>query len=278
MTVELVRVLTTDGLRLDGACYPPAPGTTNSLPLDGFLLIHGTGGNFYAPGVLEHFAMAAAQAGTPALRINTRGHDGLSGTGGAALEDIDRCRLDLSAWLELVMERGWQRVALVGHSMGGVKSLYASAHELTPAAIVAISPPRFCHQSFQDHPDAESFREDYRRCLELVDAGTGTDLIRVRQPLPLWLTAEGFLAKYGPEDRFDLVRHLPDVDCPVLVIVGRRTISSSPAFSSLPEDLANLGLPADRLSIEIVDDADMEYSNDPAEPFRRTTDWLQESS
>ena len=145
-------------------------------------------------------------------------------------------------------------------------------------ALGPVSPPRFCHQSFQDHPDAESFREDYRRCLELVDAGTGTDLIRVRQPLPLWLTAEGFLAKYGPEDRFDLVRHLPDVDCPVLVIVGRRTISSSPAFSSLPEDLANLGLPADRLSIEIVDDADMEYSNDPAEPFRRTTDWLQESS
>lgn len=278
MTVELVRVLTADDVGLDGALYPAADGTTNPLSLDGFLLIHGTGGNFYAPGVLECFAITAASTGTPALRINTRGHDGLSGSGGAAFEDIDRCRFDLAAWLELVADRGWQKVALVGHSMGGVKALYATAHDVVADAVIAISPPRFCHQSFQDHPDADAFREDYQRSLELVAAGKGTELIRVRQPLPLWITAEGYLAKYGPEDRYDLVRHLPGVACPVLVIVGRRTVSSSPAFSSLPEDLAGLDLPADRLSIEVVDEADMEYANNPAEPFRRATDWLQGSS
>ena len=61
MTRELVHVRTSDGLRLDGALRHPQ--SAASLPVDGFLLIHGTGSNFYAPGVLERFGKQAAAAG-----------------------------------------------------------------------------------------------------------------------------------------------------------------------------------------------------------------------
>jgi len=72
--MELARVETADGIWLDGLFEPAAAGTR---PGDACLLVHGTGSNFYAPGVLEVFARQARDAGLATLRINTRGHDGL---------------------------------------------------------------------------------------------------------------------------------------------------------------------------------------------------------
>ena len=60
MPLELIRVTTNDELYLDGALLLPESEVSSSLPVDAFLLIHGTGSNFYAPGVLETFARQAA--------------------------------------------------------------------------------------------------------------------------------------------------------------------------------------------------------------------------
>ena len=81
MTVELVRTRTDDNVRLEGALFRPTAGSRGprAWPADLVILVHGTGNNFYSPGILEHAAATVAAAGTPALRINTRGHDGLSG-------------------------------------------------------------------------------------------------------------------------------------------------------------------------------------------------------
>jgi len=278
MTVELIRTRTDDNVRLDGALLRSSDTRAKSAawPADLVILVHGTGNNFYSPGILEHVATAVAAAGTPALRINTRGHDGLAGgRGGAALEQIDDCQLDLAAWCAWGRERDWERIVLVGHSMGGVKSIYATAAgAVDPAAIIAISPPRFCHRMFQQHPAAEPFREDYARACEMVEADRGDELIPVRQPLPMWIRAAGYIEKYGPEDRYDLVRHLPQVSCPVLVLVGGDSVERSPAFGSLPVDLAALEIPAERLAVELIAGADMHYTNDPDEPLRRAVEWL----
>src|SRR5579862_6226124 len=102
MTIELVRVTTSDGYHLDGALHLPAAGGVNPFPFDGVLLVHGTGGNFYTHGVLESFALQAAERGVAALRINTRGHDYMSlirgiehsSRGGATYEVLSDCRHD----------------------------------------------------------------------------------------------------------------------------------------------------------------------------------------
>src|SRR5262249_21592298 len=153
-TLELVRIETTDGLVLDGALRRPRK--TGQLPVDAFLLIHGTGSNFYAPGVLETFADQAVAEGTAVLRVNTRGHDGMcsipaqSGSlkGGATCERISDCPLDVDAWANWLEVQGLARVILVGHSMGGVKAIYAQAHapHLAVQGIIGISPPRFAHK------------------------------------------------------------------------------------------------------------------------------------
>ena len=72
--VELCRVTTQDGLHLDGALRVPDQRATQ-LPIDACLLIHGTGSNFTAPGLMETFAHQAVDAGLVSLRVNTRGHD-----------------------------------------------------------------------------------------------------------------------------------------------------------------------------------------------------------
>ena len=81
MTVELARIRTDDNVRLEGALFRPTAGSPGprAWPAALVILVNGTGNNFYSPGILEHAAATVAAAGTPALRINTRGHDGLSG-------------------------------------------------------------------------------------------------------------------------------------------------------------------------------------------------------
>lgn len=63
-TTERLRVRTTDGMTLDGCLMSPevvgSQGATDSVEV--WLLVHGTGGNFYSPGVLETFT--AQMAGT----------------------------------------------------------------------------------------------------------------------------------------------------------------------------------------------------------------------
>src|SRR5258708_716358 len=120
--VELVRVTTEDGFFLEGALHP-AQGVDDPLRVDAFLLVHGTGGNFYSHGVLETFAQQASAAGAAALRVNTRGHDGVSSIagkdrsirGGATYEVVSECIRDITAWIEFLHHRGYGRLALVGY-------------------------------------------------------------------------------------------------------------------------------------------------------------------
>lgn len=284
-SVELCRVATSDGLLLDGALHRPVSPRATRLPVDACLVVHGTGSNFYAPGVLETFARRCAAAGLAALRINTRGHDGIcsipsSGRavrGGATFECIAECALDLAAWIDFLAERGFGKIALAGHSMGGVKSIYALAHDPRPevACVVGISPPRFCHEWFMTHPGADVFRKDYSLAAQCVAEGRPDELLDVKQPLPFLVTAGGFLAKYGPHDDYDVLKHLPILRRPALIILGTQTIVSSPAFDGLPNALEELigRHPHLDLTIRLVENADINYRHDPEAPFRLVAEW-----
>jgi pimeloyl-ACP methyl ester carboxylesterase len=281
--VELCRVATQDGLFLDGALRAPAA-RRSDLPIDACLLIHGTGGNFTAPGMLEAFANQACAAGITTLRVNTRGHDLMariptergSVLGGAAYENIADCRHDIAAWLTLLSDRGCRRIALVGHSMGGVKAIYTLARGSLDhvACLVAVSPPRFNHAHFQRHKLAGQFREDYRRADALVGRGEGETLLQVRQPMPLVMPASGFVAKYGPHDEYDIIKHLPHVRFPTLILIGAESARSSPAFDGLAEELQRQAAERPWLTVRSVEGADTQYSHHLAAPFEHMLDWF----
>ncbi len=288
MPLELVRVTTNDEMYLDGVLYQPPGGKSSELPVDVFLIVHGTGSNFYAPGLLETFAQQAADAGVPALRINTRGHDAVCSNpgpqgaqrGGAAHESIADCRHDLHAWINELLRRGYRNIALVGHSMGGVKSIYTMSQASHPAVkfVISLSAPRFQHAAYRDHPQGAKFRDEYAAARNFVDNGTPDRLMSITLPLPMLITAANYLEKYGPEDQFDIVKHLPSVACPVLLLVGSESITRSLAFSNQPEVLAELAEQQPHIEFQTVKDANTNYSGQWHVPFERAVEWLSRQS
>lgn len=285
--MELVRVATSDGIWLDGSFSLPADPAMMALPIDACILAHGTGSNFYASGVLETFSRQAQGVGLAVLRINTRGHDGISSIhgerksmrGGATYENVAECRLDLAAWIDFLRERGYSRIALCGHSMGGVKSAFTLANDFHPTvkALVLMSSPRFHHETFVNHPNANAFRTDYQTAVRAVSEGRPNELIQVTQPMPFLATAAGFLDKYGPDDHYDLAKLLPKVSCPVLYILGEKSPSQSIGFAGLPETLIALSRQHKHISVSFVEGANTNYSGMDQIPFERAWGWLCET-
>lgn len=275
--LTLCRVTTEDGLHLDGALATSDSHSEQNLPA--LLLIHGTGSNFYGSGILTTLADQAVAEGYPVLRINTRGHDLMASIpsskgsvrGGAAFEQVMDCRHDVTAWCDFLVAQGCRSLVLIGHSLGGVKAFWSQklARHSAVTGIVGLSPPRFVHRRFQADERCEAFRRDFLAAQKLVAEGQPQSLLSMTQPLPLVITAQGFLEKYGPDDPLDYLPILSELDVPKLIMLGGDSVDNNPAFAGLPDDLASLAAIDRRLSVELVPGADINYRNDPAEPWRR---------
>lgn len=279
----LCRVTTEDGLSLDGALS--APEATFQQDRPALLLIHGTGSNFYGSGLLSTLAEHAEDDRYPVLRINTRGHDLLASIpsrqgslkGGAAFEQVLDCHYDITAWCDFLVERNHRSIVLVGHSLGSVKAFWSQKLSRHPAVsgIIGVSPPRFIHHRFLSDKRCEPFRRDFAAAQQLVSDGKPTSLITVTQPLPMVITAQGFLDKYGPDDPLDYLPILEDVAVPKLILVGGDSVQNNPAFNGLPDDLAMIADADHRLLVELIPGADINYRNDPQEPWQRIRAWLE---
>lgn len=268
MLVDLLRITTPDGVLLDGVLQRAT--TSPAWPMDAVLLVHGTGSNFYQSTLLETLAEMFLARGVSALRINTRGHDGVStavkGKGGirqgAAYEAIDDCRHDLLGWTTCARSQVGPRVGLLGHSMGAVKCLYAAAHEaaLAPEMVLAVSPPRLAYERFCASPRRDEFLETFARAEALVAAGQPAALIEATIPLPMVISAGGYVDKYGPAAAIDFVPLLSRLACPVLFTFGEQEVATNAAFHGLPADVA-----AARRPVTVVAGADHFYSGRRAE-------------
>jgi pimeloyl-ACP methyl ester carboxylesterase len=144
---EVVRVRARDGLRLAGRWI--AAESVDSAwipdPHEAILLLHGWSGSI-VPHLVEHGPYLRQTAGV--LGIDFRGHgesdDSPTTFGLREIEDV----AGALAWLG---ERGIERVALVGMSMGGITAIAAVAVlgdgsnrsvDMDPAAPAHVDPPR----------------------------------------------------------------------------------------------------------------------------------------
>ncbi|HEV3143567.1 MAG TPA: alpha/beta fold hydrolase [Gemmataceae bacterium] len=277
MPVELVRTTTSDGLTLDGAWQPASPA---ELTLDAACVVHGTGSNFYSSTFMEMLAANLHGLGISVARINTRGHDGVStavtalgpSRQGAAFEAIDDCRHDLAGWAEWIRKSSGARLLFLGHSMGALKCLYAAAVQasLKPAAIVAISPPHLSYEHFCRSAKADVFRETYRRA-ERLAASENPGLMEVQFPLPMFISPAGYVEKYGPDERYNLVRFVSKITCPVLFLFGQLEVEQGVAFQRLPEELRKLKVG----SVEIIAGADHFYTGVRPAAWAAIEKWFQ---
>lgn len=283
MIAELVQVTTGDGLRLHGALHLPSDKASHGLALDALLLLHGAGGNFYGSALFAGLTARLTAAGLTVLVVNTRGHDAVSTAGsrkyyGAAFEVVDDCRYDIAAWLEFLAQRGYQQIGLAGHSLGAVKAIYYLAHEpQSPVRrLVAISPPRLSHARFLAGPDAAAFTREFAIAEEHVRQGRGETIMAVQFPLPYLVSAAGYLDKYGPEERYNLLNFIDRVACPMLFTFGTIELRRGSAFDGLPEALPAQVQDAKRLKVAIVSGADHFYSSGLGELAGQIEAWLVE--
>jgi alpha-beta hydrolase superfamily lysophospholipase len=288
MLVDLVQTSAADGVTLDGALRTPGrPGTAN-LDVDAFLLLHGTGSNFYTARLLGALALHVLEWGAAALVANTRGHDGISephapagkSLQGAAFEVVDDCRHDITAWVDFLLEQGYGRVAVLGHSLGALKAVYAQARQPHPAVkrLIAVSPPRLSYEVFRAAPQGEHFLRDLAQAESLVTAGRPKALLEIKFPIDYFVSAEGFIDKYGPVQRYDLLSLVDHVACPMLFTYGTAELDRSVAFRGMHELLEAAAARGANLRVAVVAGADHVYSGAYAELAARIQSWLPRTS
>jgi pimeloyl-ACP methyl ester carboxylesterase len=283
--VDLVNTTTRDGFRLDGAYQAPAAGAKPAVPVDAFCLVHGTGGNFYGSTLFDHLVGRLLGLGCGVLRVNTRGHDGISTAAtarggrrlGAAYEVVDDCRHDVAAWVEWLRQHAGPRVGLLGHSLGAVKCLYALAQDpgLKAACLVALSPPRLSYSWFCASPQGPEFLKTFTQAEEAIAAGRPGTLFEVQLPLPFVITAAGYVEKYGPEERYNYLNFIGGVACPTLVTFGGVEVENNVAFRGAPEALREVAVRHPRVAVEVVAGGDHFYSGVRDEAAARVEGWLR---
>ncbi len=251
MSIQLVETWTVDGLRLHGALSAEAPVDGKKPGIDALVLLSGVGSNFYSSSLMSSLSDAMNRAGIATLRINTRGHDTISTVQtrdggrliGAACEIVDDCRFDVTAWVELLLSHGYERIGLLGHSLGALKVLYSQAKQPHQAVsrVIAVSPPRLSHDAFQLGPQSHEFRSSFRRATELSENGQSDELFKATFPFPLVMSAATYLDKYGPESRYDLTKFAADVAVPTCLMFGEVELQSGGiAFAGIDERVREL--------------------------------------
>jgi pimeloyl-ACP methyl ester carboxylesterase len=193
---------------------------------------------------------------------------------------VDDCRHDLAAWVEWLRHQVGPRVGLLGHSLGAVKCLYALAHEpqLQVGCVAAVSPPRLSYSWFCTSAQAEPFLQTYTQAEQHVQEGRAGTLMEVKLPLPFVIAAGGYVEKYGPDERYNFLRFLPGISCPVLITLGSIEVENNMAFQGVPEALAELAGRPSRLTCQVIAGADHFYTSARPALLACLEGWLRSAS
>lgn len=120
----IVHIETPDGLTLHGLFLEPVEKTKTI-----FIHIHGSAGNFYGNKYFNKLSTAIRELGTTYLATNNRGNhvyelEKNAVSYGVSLEKFEDCVVDIDAWIDFALERGYENIILEGHSYGTEKIVY----------------------------------------------------------------------------------------------------------------------------------------------------------
>jgi molybdopterin synthase sulfur carrier subunit len=274
---ELVYIRTEDGLPLEGAIIRPTGERRQPIPL---LFVHGLTGKFYSQTIVM-IGRELASRGYTFVTGNNRGHDGgypvrLTPDSppriyGGSWEDVFECVHDISAWLSFTVGLGFERVGLLGHSLGARKvALYqGTRNDGRVAGLVTASPPI---QSVRPRPELIAQAE------AMVAAGRGQDL------LPWGLSPAGmgtssaraYLDRFKPGwDIFGVEGGdgaIGQVRCPLLAFYG--TNEAWVGGASELEMIKVKARAAARVETRLFEGADHSYTGQHVEVGQALAAWL----
>ena len=243
MKVDLVNIKTTDGFFLDGICTIPKP--IGSSYIDALLLVHGTYGNFYNPGLLD-IAENMTEAGFTVASFNTRAHDVISRSRrddsaeicGTALEYLDDSIQDIDACVKWLNSQGHKNIAILGVSMGAVKVIYYQSNTQNPLvkAIIAVSPVRLSKSFYLRSEAAEPYQIYHNQASLMSQLGKPEGLINIEEeivPGQGIFGAAAYLDKYGSE-KYNIVDYAKNISDPLLLMSG--TLETHPRLVDCTKD------------------------------------------
>ncbi len=214
--VELVRVVTEDGVTLQAALYWPEP-KVNARPKRAVLVTHGTGGSFYGS-ITGFLPPLLAEKGYLGLGLNRRdsGHRYYRST----FEDGVK---DLKAGIDYLISQGAEEIFLVGHSLGSTFVPYYMAMTDDPRVKLlglsgAIADLR--QATVDTHLGSRTkYDEVVREAKIRMDQGRGDELFLI----PLFgrmeaLTYHTFLNYRGPDANTVPVNWIPKIQRSFLLL------------------------------------------------------------
>jgi pimeloyl-ACP methyl ester carboxylesterase len=272
---EIVYADTADGLTLEGVVIRPTTAPARPVPV---IWVHGLTGRFYAKSsILAGRDLAAA--GYTFISGNNRGHDfgarvmnksGVAVLAGGGWERFDESPHDVDAWITLAVSLGFERVVILGHSLGALKVAYYQALRQDPrvAGLVAASPPI---QAARVDPEMKKLAE------RMVAEGKGQDL------LP-WGSSRAGAGTHSAAtyvnrvqtglDQYGLLTAEPaigKVRCPVLAFFG--TVQDTGGWED-HDMIRRNATSAERIDTAIIDGADHVYTGRESAVAQVLLGWL----
>jgi hypothetical protein len=159
-----------------------------------------------------------------------------------------------------------------------VKCLYAAAQEplLKPTCVIALSPPRLSYEAFVNGSRACAFLTTYEEAQNLIAAGKPGQLLEVTVPLPFVIAAAGYVEKYGPDERYNILKFAGAVtSCPVLFTFGALEVQGNAAFQGLPEAVEQLRGRHPNSNVLTIPGADHFYTGVRGSLVQSVENWLK---
>ncbi len=164
---------------------------------------------------------------------------------------------EIGVWVDWLKKQGAKRVAVLGHSNGGVQTaLYAAERDNASIKAAVLMAP-----ATRDNNDAAAYQKRYQKPLapvlekaqKLVKEGKGATVLEHTDFLycpDTSVTADSFVSYHGP-DRLDTPTLIPKIKKPTLIVVA----GNDDVVVGLDKKIAPLA-DGKRVQMKVVDSAD----------------------
>jgi len=224
---EVVYVMSDDTVFNAGLLFHPKKELAKSAAV---VWVHGWGVNFYSPSYIS-MGRAFAERGYTFISVNTRMHDlgnvegyknGKRVRGGGYWGIAADQAIDIGAWIDFVVSKGFKRVILIGHSAGAaaVREYLATKQDNRIAGLVLAS------GSVDPSPPIDS--SQYVQAVQLMSEKKAEELIKdPKRSFPSYISAATFMDIANTPSEFKdffgvrtAGAGITKIQCPILAFYG----------------------------------------------------------